>query len=255
MTVKKPVNNYNAPVLYKAFAILDEIAADQQKLGISDLARKLNMSKGTLHGITQAFLDLGVITQDSNKKFILGPTLIELGNKALSVDDFRVSLRPFLEELYNEFKETVFLGTSNGKKITIIEKVDSPSGLNISAPIGTRIPLIAGAAGKIFLAALSDEDLQEVLRDSLPKFTERSITDRSKYIEEIKRVREQGYSTDFEEYMQGVNAVCVPVTDMYGQTKAAIWVVGFSNTFNNDKIYRATIAMSRISKKRVTAQV
>ncbi len=255
MTVNKPVNNYNAPVLYKAFAVLDEIAADQQKLGISDLARKLNMSKGTLHGITQAFLDLGVITQDSNKKFILGPTLIELGNKALAVDDFRVSLRPFLEELYNEFKETVFLGTSNGKKITIIEKVDNPSGLTISAPIGTRIPLIAGAAGKIFLAALSDEDLQEVLRDSLPKFTEKSITDRSKYIKEIKKVREQGYSTDFEEYMHGVNAVCVPVTDMYGQTKAAIWVVGFSNTFNNDKIKRATIALSRISKKRVTTLV
>jgi hypothetical protein len=31
MTAKKPVTNYSAPILYKAFAILDEIAADQQK--------------------------------------------------------------------------------------------------------------------------------------------------------------------------------------------------------------------------------
>jgi IclR family transcriptional regulator, KDG regulon repressor len=117
-------------------------------MGISDLARKLNMSKGTLHGITQAFLDLGVITQDSNKKFRLGPTLIELGKKALAGDDLRVSVRPFLEELYSEFKETVFLGTSDGKKITIIEKVDSPSGLKISAPVGTRIPLNCGSCRK-----------------------------------------------------------------------------------------------------------
>ncbi|HAA34161.1 MAG TPA: hypothetical protein DCD97_02495, partial [Firmicutes bacterium] len=62
MTVKKTVNNYNAPILYKAFAVLNEIAAEPQKLGISDLARKLNMSKGTVHGIVQAFLELGVIT-------------------------------------------------------------------------------------------------------------------------------------------------------------------------------------------------
>ncbi len=250
MTVKKPGTNYSAPILYKAFAILDEIAAEQQKMGISDLARKLNMSKGTIHGITQAFLDLGVLTQDSNKKLSLGPTLIELGNKALAGDDLRLSVRPFLEELYSEFKETVFLGNSDGKKITIIDKVDNPTGLKISAPVGSRLSLLAGATGKIFLSAFSDEDLQGFLRDSLPKFTEKTITDRSKYIEEIKKVREQGYATDFEEYIQGVNAVCVPITDMYGQTTAAMWMVGFSNTLNNDKINRAITAMFRISKKR-----
>lgn len=250
MTIKKPVTNYSAPILYKAFAVLDEIGADQQKMGISDLARKLNMSKGTLHGITQAFLDLGVITQDSNKKFSLGPSLIELGNKALAGDDLRVLLRPFLEELYDQFKETVFLGTSDGEKITIIEKVESASGLKISAPVGTRIPLIAGAAGKVFLSALSDQGLQGVLRDYLPEFTEKSITDRTEFIAEIKKVREQGYSTDFGEYIQGVNAVCVPIKDIYGQTKAAIWMVGFSNTLNKDKIYRALIALSHISRKR-----
>lgn len=249
MTAKKPVTNYSAPILYKAFAVLDEIGADQQRMGISDLARKLNMSKGTLHGITQAFLDLGVITQDSNKKFSLGPTLIELGNKALTGDDLRVSLRPFLEELYGEFNETVFLGTSDAEKITIIEKVDNPSGLKISAPVGTRLPLIAGAAGKIFLAALSDQDLQGVVRDTLPKFTDKSITDRSKYIEEIKKVREQGYATDFEEYIQGINAVSVPITDMYGRTIAAIWMVGLFNSLNNDKIFRALTALSRIAKR------
>jgi IclR family transcriptional regulator, KDG regulon repressor len=249
MTAKNPVTNYSAPILYKAFAILNEIAADQQKLGISDLARKLNMSKGTLHGIAQAFLDLGVITQDSNKKFRLGSTLIELGNKALAGDDLRLSVRPFLEELYSEFKETVFLGTSDGKKITIIDKVDSPYGLKISAPVGSRLSLLAGATGKIFLSAFTDEDLQGFLRDSLPKFTENSIADRSKYIEEIKKVREQGYATDFEEYMQGVNAVCAPVTDMYGQTKAAIWMVGFSNALNNEKISQAIIVMSRSAKR------
>ena len=49
--------------------------------------------------------------------------------------------------------------------------------------------------------------------------------------------------------MQGVNAVCVPVTDMYGQTKAAIWMVGFSNTLNNEKLSRAVIVMSRTVKR------
>jgi len=50
--------------------------------------------------------------------------------------------------------------------------------------------------------------------------------------------------------MQGVNAVCVPVTDMYGKTKAAIWMVGFSNTLNNEKLSQAIIVMSRSAKRK-----
>lgn len=249
MITKKATTGYSAPLLYKAFAVLNEIASGSEKMGISDLARTLNLSKGTLHGIAQAFLDLGVITQDSYKKFSLGPTLIELGNKAFAGDDLRVSLHPYMEKLYNEFKETVFLGVCDGEKITIIEKVDSPSGLKISAPVGSRIPLVAGAAGKVFLASFSDQDLLGILRDPLPRFTENSITGRSEYIEEIKKVRKHGYATDFEEYIQGVNAVCVPVTDIYGQTTAAIWIVGLSNALDSKKVYQALAALLRITSK------
>ncbi len=250
MTIKKTVTGYSAPILYKAFAVLDEIAGDQSGMGISDLARKLNISKSTVHGITQAFLDLGVLTQDNGKKYRLGPTLIQLGNKALAGEDLRVLVRPYLEELCKEFKETIFLGTFDGEKITIVEKAESPLELKISAPVGTRISLFAGAAGKIFLASLSEGMLQNALTaKSLPEYTKHSITDPVKLAQEIKKVKKHGFSTDFEEYIPGVNAVCVPITDMLDRTLAAIWMVGFANIFNKEKTCRAVRAMLRTAKK------
>jgi len=249
MTIKKPVHGYSAPILYKAFAVLDEIAGDQSGFGISDLARKLNIPKSTLHGITQAFLDLEVLTQDTNKKFKLGPTLIQLGNWALAGEDLRLLARPFLEDLCREFRETIFLGTYDGQKITIIEKVDSPLELKISAPVGTRIPLFTGATGKVFLASLTEQAFQSILAEKpLPVFTKYSITDPIKYAREIVKVKEQGYATDFEEYMQGVNAACVPISDMRGRILAAIWMVGFANNFNSDKVSCAITAMMRAAK-------
>ena len=236
MTVKKPVKTYSAPILYKSFAILEEIAADQQGLGISDLARKLNMSKGTVHGIIQAFLDLGVITEDSRKKFSLGPALIRLGNLALVGEDLRLMVRPYMEELYREFKETIILGTFDGRRATIVEKVDKPYELKISAPVGTRIPLFAGATGKVFLSGFSEQDLQSLLaKKTPPRFTQNSITDTVQYIEEIKKVKKQGFATDYEEYIQGINAVCVPIFDSYGRIAAAVWMIGFASVFNGDK--------------------
>lgn len=250
VTVKKPEKKYSAPVLYKAFAILEEIAADQQGLGISDLARKLNMSKGTVHGIIQAFLDLGVIRENSHKKFRLGPMLIKLGNMALDGEDLRLMSRPYMKELYKEFGETIFLGTFDGRRATIIDKVEKPYELKISAPIGARIPLFAGATGKIFLSSFTEEDLQGLLVEkALTKFTKNSFSDTKEYLEEIKKVKKQGFATDYEEYLQGVNAVSVPIKDSYGRIAAAIWMVGFSNAFNAEKMERAIAAMLNATKK------
>ncbi len=244
MSINKPASGYSAPILYKAFAVLKEIADDQSGLGISDLARKLNMSKGTMHGIILALTDLEVITQDANKKFRLGPTLIQLGNRALAGGDMRLLARPFMEQLFGEFKETIFLGTFDGKRITIIEKVDNPFELKISAPIGTRIPLFAGATGRVFLSGLTEQELQAILAEkSLPEFTSNSVTDPGVYIKEIEKVRKQGYSTDYEEYIKGVNAVCVPISDAHDRIVAAIWMVGFAETFKGDRLNRAITAM------------
>ncbi len=82
----------------------------------------------------------------------------------------------------------------------------------------------------------------------LPEFTNYSITDPIKYAKEIIKVKEQGYATDFEEYMPGVNAACVPISDMRGRILAAIWMVGFANNFNSDKVSCAITAMMRAAK-------
>ena len=232
---------YSPPILHKAFAVLEEVAQNQSELGISDLARSLSISKSTIYGITYALIELGALRQDAEtKKFRLGPTLVKLGSQVLAGVDLRIVARPFLEELCQEFKETVFMGSFNENAITIIEKAESPQDLKISAPIGTRISIFAGASGKIFLADLNEQQLDEILlKKPLPKFTEKTITDLETYRNELKQIRKQGYATDFEEYINGVNAVGVPIFNTWGSLIAAIWMVGFNHSFNEEKINKS----------------
>lgn len=245
MTEKKSGSGYSAPILYKAFAIIEEISNAQSQLGISDIARKLNISKSTVYGVIQTLINLEVIRQDTvTKKFRLGPTLIHLGNRALAGVDLRLTARPFMEELCEKFRETIFLGTCDEQRITIIEKVDSPDDLKITAPVGTNIPLFSGATGKVFLAGFEDLVLDKILKAKpIPKYTPNSVTEPTEYLKEIEKVRKMGYATDFEEYIQGVNAVCVPIPDMPGQNLAALWMVGFTQTFNDEKMSQAITAL------------
>jgi len=237
--------SYNAPLVYKAFSILTEVANAPSQLGVSDLSNILNISKSTVYGITKALVDVGALYQEQEtKKFRLGPTLVRLGNQAVGGMDLRSIARPLMEDLSQRFRETVFLGTFDGRKITIIERADSPVELKISAPIGTRIPVYAGATGKVFLAGLSENEVKKLLKEKpIRPFTENTITDPEKYLEELQKVRRVGYATDFEEYIRGVNAICIPLPKTGKWSDSALWMVGFSNSFTREKISAAIMAM------------
>lgn len=244
-------NGYSAPIVYKAFAVLQEVAKAPGSLGVSDLSRSLNINKSTVFGVTQALLDIGALRQDgSSKKFRLGPTLIQLGNQSLAGISLRSLARPFMLKLAEDFEQTVFLGRFDEYGITIIEKAESPVELKVSAPVGARIPFFAGAAAKSFLASLDEHQQRRILQErTIPRFTDKSITDEEEYLEELKRVRAVGFATDFEEYIHGVHAVSVPLLDARGWLVAAIWIVGFSTSFPEEKMLRAAEAAKAAIKE------
>lgn len=246
----KESSGYSAPILYKAFAILQEVAKEQGKLGISDLFRLLNINKSTVYGIIQAFLDLGVLRQDESKKYRLGPTLNQLANQSLVGISLRALARPYMTKIAHEFGQTVFLVRFDEYGITIVESAESPLKLKFTAPVGTRIPFFAGSPPKAFLANLEEQAQLRIIRErTLPKFTDKSIMNVDVYVAELKKSRQQGYATDFSEYMEGVNSVSVPLSDAQGIILAALWIVGLGNSFSEQKMREVAIAAMEAAER------
>jgi IclR family KDG regulon transcriptional repressor len=228
---------YQAPSVRKAFQVLQVIAGTDQRLGISELAKSLGISKGTVHGIAAALEEAGVIIRNPfTKKYSLGYTLIELCKKGLSRIPLREAARRHMERLVEETDETVFLGILRDDHIFIVDVAESNKELKITSPSGTKLSLTAGAAGKVFLAYTDEKRVLTYLHTKgLTRYTENSITDLEAYLEEIREVRKRGFATDREEYLQGVKAVAALIhTD--GPFLAAIWVVGFSSSLTDDKM-------------------
>ena len=245
---------YQAPIVKKAFIILKAISQNSQGLRISEISSILNISKSTVHGITAALEDQGAINRDSvSKRYTIGITLMELGKAAYEKIDFKKAARPIMEELMEQCQESVFLGIRNGDRVTVIDIVESRKDFKITSPIGTAIPLLAGATGKLFLSMMEPKDLQKYLDSNhLVRFTLNTITETKQYAAELEKVREAGFSTDDEEYISGVRAVAAPIKQ-YGGYIPAIWVVGFKASMTQKKvlaIIEQTIdAADRINKK------
>jgi DNA-binding IclR family transcriptional regulator len=69
----------------------------------------------------------------------------------------------------------------------------------------------------------------------LNQYTENSIVDPDRYLEELERTRAQGYAIDREEYLKGVTAVAVLIYSGHFPI-AAVWVVGFTTSMGDKKL-------------------
>jgi len=237
---------YSAPSVQKAFKILHAISDTSNGLGISDLSKQLKMGKSTVHGITAALEELGLLVRDPiYKKYTAGYTLLELSRKAYKKIELRNIARISMERLTEKVEETVFLGIVNGDHITILDVVESHHEMKITSPPGTRLPLLAGATGKVFLAQFEEKKAKEIVQKmDLVRYTSKSMTDKRQFLKELEKTRKKGYAIDDEEYLLGVRAVAAPIQGP-SLPPAAIWVVGFTSILNEQKMEKVITEIRR----------
>ncbi len=234
-------NRYQAPIVTKAFRILSLIADRSEGMGISEISRKLDISKSTVHGITAALEGQGALIKNkASKRYTIGYALIELGRKAYSRVNLKEIARPFIEELMNTCQESVFLGIRNRDNIIIIDVVESSKDYKITSPVGTIIPLLAGAVGKVFMSEMGIKEVEIFIKDhGFTQFTENTIIDLKSFLKELSLVKELGFAVDNEEYLSGVCAVAAPI-DCNGLYLSSVWVVGFKSSMHDNVLKRIT---------------
>jgi len=220
---------YQAPAVQRAFQMLKSVAESPAEQSLSDLARNLGWSKSTTHGLIQSLLSVGALEQGPlGKKIVLGPAIVELAFQSWNYFQVGDKARPILEALRDQIGETVFLGVLGRSRGIIVATAESRKTLKISAPPGTTITLLAGALGKVYLASMSEDQAARFIQErDLPRYTDKTITEKSGYIAEINQVRQNGYAFDDEEYLPGVRAIAVAVGNRRG-LPLALWVVGFA---------------------------
>ena len=225
------------PAIDKCFNILDLIGRSKRPLGISDISNALGYHRSTVFNIVYTLTDLGILEQDSNNKFHFGVKLYALGRIAGEGSELISIVHPHLENISLQTNLSAFLGIRAGLKAIIIDKVDSKSDIKVSSEIGMKIPLLAGAGGRVLLSQLSDSALGRILSENeLRKFTPHSYTNKKKYKELIIKARDEQFAFDDEEYILGIRALSVPLNLGKKHFQSAIWVVGLKSQMPDERV-------------------
>lgn len=195
--------------------------------GSTELSKKLNLTISTTLRILKA-LESGKLLTLNNKtgNFELGLRMFELGAVASRRIALTDQAKEILVKLHDETKQTVHLVIVDGDEMLYVRYIESSDAFRVFSPAGLRRSLATGSLGKAILSTYSQPLLDQYFsKHQLVQYTSRSITDRTLYIEELTKVREQGFATDREELFNGVCAIAAPITGRSGLAIGGVAVV------------------------------
>jgi DNA-binding IclR family transcriptional regulator len=212
--------------IQRVSTIFDVMAQSAQGISLKELSAKVGLPKGTTHRLLSSLAYFGYVRQVSENKI----KLVELGNRLLDQLDLRGQARPFLIRLCKRIRETVHLVVLDQNEALYVDKVESdekPGGLQMVSRVGSRMPVHSSSVGKVFLAQLSDQELDRLIKKKgLKKRTKNTITDTEKLKHHLKVIRQKGFAVDDEENEKGIRCVGAPIFNRQGQVIAAISISG-----------------------------
>jgi DNA-binding IclR family transcriptional regulator len=169
--------------------ILDYLAArPQERFGVSELARRIELSKPTCLGIVTSLADAGYLVRDAaDKTYRLGPSLIALGHKAQESMRVSPAAREELRRLSARFGVTAALSGVIDDRITLLDLV-APIGARPGVEVGQSYPF-APPVGLMFV--LWDEEAERNWLAKEPTIPLRTHSDRLNRV--IARCRNDGY--------------------------------------------------------------
>jgi DNA-binding IclR family transcriptional regulator len=249
LSKKEP--SYPLKALDKSLAILEVLSQENSPLSIAELSERLGIYPSTIHRILDTLRYWGYVEQDSDtQRYQLGLKVLELGMTKHQGMELVKEAAPYLKELQNQSNETVYLAILDEGEVLYLGREESSQSIRMVSKVGSRVPAHCTALGKILLAYLDEEERKKILKETeLSRFTDNTITDEEEIKKEFRKVKEQGFAQDREEYEKNVCCIAAPIRNHQGRVIAAISISGPAFRLNTGRRRQLRGILIQISKK------
>jgi IclR family pca regulon transcriptional regulator len=194
--------------------------ASRQTLG--EIAQAVELPRTAVRRFLMTLIDMCFVKTDG-KHYWLTPRVLRLGLSYLSTLPFWRQAQVTLEELCARMHQSCALSVLDGEDIVYVQRQHTKRILPVSPSLGSRLPAHAVSMGRVLLAGLPDDELQEYLKTaSFKPLTSATVTDRRTLKQEILKAREQGYAWIEGELDESICGLAVPVRDKDGAAIAAV---------------------------------
>ncbi len=210
----------------RLFALLEVIAAKDQRYSLQALVEQTGLPKPTLHRMLQQLEAAGLLQREGDGRHSgTGTRLRRLAENLLLNDTHHGARHVVLRQLVEEIGESCNITALSGGEVVYLDRVETAAPLRFYLHPGSRVPAHCSASGKVLLAQMSPAQRQRLLGHApLVKYTAKTLTDLGRLEKEIQRVQADGYALDDEEFLPGLVCAAVRVPSGAGLSNLCIAV-------------------------------
>lgn len=221
----------------RTIEILKLVSKNPEGITLDDICRSLELPKTSAYDIVTTLVEMGMVNVDrgQRQRYTIGLTAYRIGINYTNNLDFISVIEPELKSFAKTIGKTVFFGVRSDHDVVYICKSEPENPIITTATVGTKNPMYCTSLGKAILAYSDEETCQQVIsRMKFRKKTENTILSREAFLEELERVKEQGYALDAREMEDHMECVGAPV---FGSDGSVIGAISASSLYKPDEDY------------------
>ncbi|MHB1711123.1 MAG: IclR family transcriptional regulator [Acidimicrobiales bacterium] len=216
----------HSPAIVKALSVLRALRNSGSDMGVTEIARTVELPLSTVHRILRTLVVAGYVVQSRDTdRYHLGREAYLLGRAVAHTLGFDAAT-PLLEQLSETTGESVNLVVRDADQGLVVLRVESRQPLRFTQPTGTRIPLHCTSTGKVLLSFSEDPDGEVERLGELVRMTPTTIVLPRRLVEELTAIRARQFGVNKGERIPGVCGVAAPVLGSDGVAVAALAVQG-----------------------------
>ena len=237
--------NDPSSVISRVAAILSAFKLADENIGVSELSRRTDLPKTTVHRLCRDLVAHRMLERDGNS-LRLGLRLFELGEQASHRRNLSDVALPIMADLRGATRQTVHLAVLDGTEVVYIQILREKSAPRLPSRVGGRLPAHATAIGKAMLAFSSPDVVDAVIGGGLARLGPRTTVAPVLLRRDLARIRASGIAQEHEESGAGIVCAASPVLDDDGSPRAAVSISGWVGQLNPSRMAPAvkTAALS-----------
>lgn len=210
-----------------AMQILRLFKLNQNELGVTEIANKLDLPKGTAHRLIKTLTRENFLTKNPRtNRYRLGLSLLTLGGVISVHTEIYQEALPLLQSLVHTLKETAHICLLEKTEVVYLLRVENQATVPLVTRIGRRNPVHCTSEGLVILAYQHEDRINQLLTTPLYPYTLKTITDPDKLKLELEKIRERGYSLTVDHFYEGFVSIAVPIRDYTEEVVSSLAVIG-----------------------------
>jgi IclR family acetate operon transcriptional repressor len=235
----------NMRSLDRAFDVLAVLQSAKQPLRLSEVARKSGLHIATAQRILNVLQERGYAARTGDT-YTAGPAALAVAHAFMVTNPLSLLAQTTLQQLAatTGFTASLYVRVENSR--VLVARVESDNPLSYVLPVGERLPLHIGGAGKIILAELAPEEVDAILPDA-DSITLASGESRTKadLISQLEKIRSEGHAFSVSERSYGIASIAAPVRSSDGKLAAVLGITGPADAFVEPKVARLITEVRR----------